>query len=145
MVASSDGWIGVDFDGTLADYSAGWQGPAVLGAPVPEMLARVKRWLADGREVRVFTARVWPLTDVVTEEYTMYLLHHINKPAGNSHREAVEAALAIQQWTRVHFGRALPITCVKDLRMVELYDDRCVQVIANTGQLVGSSSRGIPA
>jgi hypothetical protein len=51
------GWIAVDFDGTLARYD-GWFGPDHLGEPIPAMVDRVKKWIAEGREVRVFTARV---------------------------------------------------------------------------------------
>ena len=50
------GWIGVDLDGTLAHYD-GWYGPAHIGEPVPSMLQRVKSWLDEGVEVRIFTAR----------------------------------------------------------------------------------------
>jgi len=50
------GWIGVDFDCTLAEYH-GWNG-GELGPPIPAMVERVKAWLAEGREVRIFTARV---------------------------------------------------------------------------------------
>ncbi len=32
---SNSGWIGVDFDGTLATYD-GWKGPSVLGEPIPK-------------------------------------------------------------------------------------------------------------
>jgi hypothetical protein len=52
----SEGWIGVDLDGTLAHYSE-WKGPDSIGEPVPLMLARVKEWLAKGLEVRIVTAR----------------------------------------------------------------------------------------
>lgn len=48
------GWIGVDFDGTLAVHGVG---PGVDGAAVPVMLARVKQWVEQGIEVRIVTAR----------------------------------------------------------------------------------------
>ena len=54
---SSRGWIGVDLDGTLAEY-AGWVSEEHIGHPVPMMLERVKAWLAEGKDVRIFTARV---------------------------------------------------------------------------------------
>lgn len=47
---SGPGWIGVDFDGTLAKYPG--------GEPVPLMVMRVKRYLRAGIEVRIVTARV---------------------------------------------------------------------------------------
>lgn len=50
------GWIGVDLDATLAEYH-GW-GDGSIGQPVELMLRRVTGWLAEGREVRIFTARV---------------------------------------------------------------------------------------
>ena len=49
------GWIGVDLDGTLAEYH-GWNGS--IGKPIAPMVDRVKRWLAEGVEVRIMTARV---------------------------------------------------------------------------------------
>ena len=53
------GWIGVDLDGTLAQYD-GFKGCTVIGDPVQVMLARVKKWISEGIEVRIFTARVNP-------------------------------------------------------------------------------------
>ena len=51
------GWIGVDLDGTLAEYT-GWKGIDHVGKPVPAMVKRVKDWIAKGQDVKVFTARV---------------------------------------------------------------------------------------
>ena len=107
----SNGWIGVDLDGTLAHYE-GWQGVAHIGAPIPAMVERVRRWLEEGREVRIFTARV-------------------------SHPDQVDAATeAIGAWCLDHIGVVLPITNVKDYAMIELWDDRAVQVVTNTGEQV---------
>lgn len=119
-----NGWIGVDFDGTLAVYD-GWKGPGELGEPVPEMVERVRRWLAEGRDVRVFTARVY--TD--------------GSPARSV--EATFARHAIADWCNKHLGKVLPITCTKDYGMIELYDDRAVSVEANTGRLLAPSTRGL--
>lgn len=137
------GWIGVDFDGTLADYSAGWQGPSHVGAPIPTMVARVKAWLAEGREVRIFTARIWPTNTVPDGQDAKYHLKTFSQFMTPRERQAYECATAIQAWCKEHIGRVLTITNVKDLGMIELYDDRCVQVVANTGELVGQSSRGL--
>lgn len=49
------GWIGGDLDGTLAESRAG-QG-ACIGKPVGAMVHRIRRWLGEGREVRIFTVR----------------------------------------------------------------------------------------
>jgi hypothetical protein len=120
----SGGWIGVDLDGTLAMYES-WQGPTHIGEPVPAMVERVKRWLAEGREVRIFTARV-------SHDGSMERI-----------REAGAAMSAIKKWTTEHIGRVLPVTNVKDYAMIELWDDRAVQVTPNTGEPVGESTRGL--
>lgn len=109
------GWIGVDLDGTLAEYH-GWQGPTHVGPPVKSMRDRVRKWLNDGLDVRIFTARV----------STIDL----------GERAAVEAA--INHWCAEHLGALLPITCVKDYGMIALYDDRAVSVVQNTGELLAS-------
>jgi len=97
-------WIGVDLDGTLAYYD-GWKGPEVIGPPVEVMLARVKAWQAAGQEVRIFTAR-----------------------AGIPEQIPYVAA-----WLEKHGLGGMLITNVKDMEMMELWDDRCVQVVPNTG------------
>jgi hypothetical protein len=104
---SGRGWIGVDLDGTLAHYD-GWKGPEFehIGAPIPMMLERVKNWLADGRDVRIFTARA----------------------------SIPEQVPPVFEWCRRHLGRTLIVTYQKDIAMVELWDDRAVQVIPNTGK-----------
>ena len=121
---SSEEWIGVDLDGTLATYDH-WKGAAHIGEPVPAMVTRVQRWLDEGREVKIFTARV----------------SHDGTPKRTA--EAQIAAAAISSWSKRHLGKALPITCVKDYAMLELWDDRAVQVHKNTGQPVGTSTRGL--
>lgn len=52
----NDGWIGVDLDGTLAHYDH-FRGEDHVGAPIESMVKRVNAWLAEGRDVRLFTAR----------------------------------------------------------------------------------------
>lgn len=107
------GWIGVDLDGTLAEYH-GWSGKSnTVGAPIPLMVERVKKWLAAGREVRIFTARV---------SYE------------GKHFSQIEVRALIEDFCEEQFGQILPITCTKDLAMLELWDDRAIQVISNTGR-----------
>lgn len=106
------GWIGVDLDGTLAEYK-GWNG-GEIGRPVPAMLARVRDWLDAGKSVRIFTARV----------------SHVN----NSPQEVYRQIQMIDQWCLVNIGKCLPITCEKDYMMIELWDDRCHPVETNTGR-----------
>lgn len=79
------GWIGVDLDGTLAVYG-GWKGPDHIGEPVPAMLERVKKWVADGVEVKIFTARA-------------------NVP---------EQIPPVVDWIRRHVGEELEVTATKD-------------------------------
>lgn len=132
------GWIGVDFDGTLAEYEH-WNGAEHVGAPIAPMVARVKAWLAEGKEVRVFTARCWPYG--VVRPNGKFEAADRMAPLSR-YREASAAVRAIQRWCLEHLGQALIVTCVKDYGMIELYDDRAVQVESNTGRLVGMSTRG---
>lgn len=114
---STKGWIAVDLDGTLAEYH-GWKGERHIGPPIPTMLARVKRWLADGLDVRIFTARI--------------------SADGGDGRDVAEVRGYIERWCAEHIGWVLPITNVKDQGMVTLYDDRCIRVERNTGRLINA-------
>ena len=114
---SDRGWIGVDLDGTLAHYDS-WVSETHIGAPVPLMVERVQRWLAEDREVKIFTARV------------------------SGPNPAVVIA-AIEAWCLEHLGEVVPVTNVKDYAMAELWDDRAVQVEENTGRILGKSRRGL--
>lgn len=138
-----NGWIGVDFDGTLAHYDK-WVSASHCGAPIEKMVDRVKRWLAEGREVRIFTARIWPAL------YSPPGMRGRDTPSQKSvgfvssaDREAEEAIDAVRAWCIKHIGQDLTITCVKDMMMSELYDDRAVQVLPNTGEVVGHSTRNL--
>lgn len=130
------GWIGVDFDGTLATYTK-WEGPTVVGEPIPLMVARVKQWIAEGKDVRIFTARVYPLGLVHTHEVIVPFdaLHMIREVGLLTHNilTAYASVEAIRKWCQLHLGKVLPITCVKDFSMYQLWDDRAVQVESNTG------------
>lgn len=109
---SGRGWIGVDLDGTLARYESG-QGGAFVGEPVTPMVERVRTWLAEGQDVRIFTARV-------------------SEDASPEDRgRQVEL---IEDWCQEQFGQILTITYKKDFSMVELWDDRAVHVEKNTGR-----------
>lgn len=113
---SSMGWIGVDLDGTLAHYE-GWRGVDHIGAPVPLMLDRVKKWRAEGKTVKIFTARVYlPIDSDLARQ-----------------NEVIRVHKTIAAWCLTHIGEVLEVTCTKDYSMVQLWDDRAVQVIPNTG------------
>jgi hypothetical protein len=70
------------------------------------MLERVRFWLKNGFTVKVFTARA----------------------------SIPEAIPPIKRWLAKHGLPELEITNVKDFAMVELWDDRAVQVVQNTGR-----------
>jgi len=127
-MAHIGGWIGVDLDGTLADYQ-GWKNAEHIGEPVPAMALRLRRWLVQGKKVRIFTARVWPLNMIHPED-------RVEQFVGANDREsdAMQAAIHIRKWCEKHFGVVLPITCQKDFAMTELWDDRAVQIEPNTGR-----------
>lgn len=111
------GWIGVDFDGTLSRYD-GWVSETHCGDPIPAMVARVRQWLSEGKEVRVFTARV-----------------AARKNLDGTDRDLSHIVEAIQDWCEKHVGARLPVTNTKDYGMIELWDDRAVGIETNTGQI----------
>lgn len=111
------GYIMVDLDGTLAFYESGNFDPMVVGPPIPVMVERVKGWLKDGYDVRIFTARVCPGQRTVGEILAI--------------RKVIKA------WCIEHLRRSLPITAYKDYGCVAIYDDRAVRVEHNTGRLIG--------
>ncbi len=100
-------WIGVDLDGTLAYYD-GWKGKDHIGDPIPSMLYRVKKWVDEGVRVKIFTARAC-IPDQIPP---------------------------VHQWLVKQNLPKLEVTCSKDLLMLELWDDRCVQVVSNGGVAV---------
>jgi phosphoserine phosphatase len=112
---SYEKWIGVDLDGTLTE-DTGWRGPSHFGRLIIPMFDRVIRWLALGRKIKIMTARANP-----------------------SELDYSEKMLYLKAWIKETFGEdasLIDITCSKDLNMVELWDDRCVQVEKNTGRRI---------
>ncbi len=116
----SKGYIGVDFDGTLA-FQGGRDWPE-CGAPVPAMLERVKQWLAEGKNVRIITARAFLEYDCLSNSI---LLNQ-------------EEISKVENWCLEHLGVKLPVTCCKDYEMLALWDDRAVQVVNDTGESLES-------
>jgi len=108
-------WIGVDLDGTLAEY-IGWKGPEHIGKLIPVMAKRIKKWVEDGKRVKIMTARVSPISC------------QFNKI------EQKEVQLIIKNWLVDNLGFPLEITHEKDYGMTDLWDDRAIQVIPNTGK-----------
>jgi len=104
-------WIGVDLDGTLARDLGSTRGDEI-GSPIEPMLVRVQKWIAEGRTVKIFTARA------------------------SSPRQVA----AIKEWLVSCGLPELEVTNVKDQRMIELWDDRCVQVTTNLGEPIGKKA-----
>ncbi len=111
------GTVLVDLDGTLAMYDSTFD-PRHIGDPIAPMVDRVHKWLLMGYVVKVFTARANPRSYRSREDFD------------NTIR-------LIQDWTEAHIGQRLEVTCEKDFSVVEIWDDRAVQVQPNTGQIVG--------
>jgi len=104
---SSGPWFGVDLDGTLAV----WDSRSTLdriGPPVPAMVDYVRRMIANGIRVKIFTARAADPAQIPK----------------------------IQAWLVQNGLPDLEITNVKDYQMERLYDDRAVRVEANTGRIL---------
>lgn len=100
----SKGYHAVDLDGTIATHTSNGS----VGKPISAMVERVKKLLADGKDVRIFTARKFDTT---------------------------ETRQAIESWCEEHIGKVLPITNVKHPGMRAFYDDKGVSVVKNTGEL----------
>ncbi len=108
-------WIGVDLDGTMAQYE-GWKGAGHIGAPIHAICERIRALLKAGETVKVFTARMSVPTQVP---------------------EFIESWT---EWSQLQFGQVLEATCSKDYAMIELWDDRAVAVEAGTGRFLSPSS-----
>ena len=101
------GWIGVDLDGTLADYKV-WKGLEYIGKPVPTMKKRVLNWIAMGYTIKIVTARASETSGIPP----------------------------VVRWLKDNGFPPLEVTNKKDFQMIELWDDRAIQVISNTGKPV---------
>lgn len=150
---STSGWIGVDLDGTLAEYN-GWQGIDHIGKPIPKMVNRVKKWLSEGVQVKIFTARLHAHgTQLIGDHSSTIneinnLRYQYNESVKNKQPDStllervssleksmrVDIITPIQDWCEEHIGVRLEVTDRKDFGMTELWDDRAVQIIPNTGE-----------
>jgi hypothetical protein len=101
------GWIGIDLDGTLARADT-LSGTSKIGAPIPKMVSLATRLVRDGVSVKIFTARASDASQVDM----------------------------IHRWLNENGLPEFEVTNVKDFDMIRLYDDRAVQVITNTGEIV---------
>jgi len=101
--------ISVDLDGTLAKYHE-FISETHIGDPIPLMLFRVQRWIAQGKDVVIFSARA----------------------------RTPEAIKAIEDWTEKHCGKRLRATNIKETTFEVMYDDRAIRIKTNTGKILSS-------
>jgi hypothetical protein len=87
----------------------------VIGDPIPNVVNRMKKYLREGKIVKIFTARVGPPT--TDSEVTQFIY-------------------ALDTWCNKVFGHTLPVTCTKDRFVQEIWDDRAIQVVPNTGEIL---------
>jgi len=101
------GWIAIDFDGTLVRYDERY-GTSRIGAAIESTVIRLQQWLDMGIEVRVFTARA----------------------------TAPELVPPVQDWLEQHGLPRLAVTHRRDYDLMQVWDDRAIQVETNTGELL---------
>lgn len=102
------GWFGIDLDETLAFYS-GPAGNTPIGPAILEIMVIAKRWLREGKDVRLFTARAGFANEVPK----------------------------IEAWLLEHELQDMQITNVKSHGMVILLDDKAREIVGNTGIIIG--------
>jgi ribonuclease J len=101
-------WIGIDLDGTLAYYDGIWRGMEHIGEPIKPMIEFVTDLLAQGKKIKIFTARA-------KNKDTIPYIH---------------------KWLKENDLPEFEVTNEKDFGMIMLYDDRCNQVVTNSGEIV---------
>lgn len=102
----------VDLDRTLAKYD-GWKGAHVIGEPIKPMLELVKKWLREGKTIKIFTARA-------------------NRPDNIQY---------VDEWLVDNGIGGLEVTNIKGEDLFCIFDDRCVQVEPNTGKILGDINK----
>ena len=143
------GWYGFDLDGTLAKYDK-WEGIDHIGEPVKPMVDLIKKMHAEGKVVKILTARVSHRHNVNTDpslgpdgpkdiydgeqSVSTFARHDDGTPACAVKRKY--ASDFIREWCEANLGFIPEITHEKDHLMLELYGDRVKQVVPNEGLLV---------
>ena len=143
------GWYGFDLDGTLAKYD-GWKGIDHIGEPVKPMVELIRRMHDEGKVVKIVTARVAPrkLEDgtvglesamISSEDMRQFYNGKDDNPFENGYVTHVRlnAKEVVAYWCSNNLGFIPEITHQKDHLMLNLFDDRVVQVEPNTGRIVG--------
>lgn len=112
---NEESYAAFDLDATLAEYLKEHSGNTPIGQVVAPMYQKILWYLLQGIKCKLFTARAGFLSEV----------------------PKIEAWL--QENDKQYPGLAeLEITNVKSHKMLVLYDDRAVQIMPNTGMMIGS-------
>lgn len=122
------GWVGFDLDGTLAEYH-GWVSVHNIGSPIEPMIQILFDHIVIGNDCRIFTARIYREIELLSSPF----LTDTRKKELIT--EIHQTKIAIKQWLYKLGLPNLPVTCIKDMSMSLLYDDRCRQVETNTGKI----------
>jgi len=113
-LAKQKPWIGVDYDGTMVTHPSFVDPNDHGGKVVPKMRDRVVRWCMQGRRVKIMTAR-----------------------AANTNPNREQDIAPIRQHLKDNYPEVchnLEITAEKDYGMIELWDDRAIGIIRDTGE-----------
>ncbi len=113
MFEEKESWVGFDLDRTMARRVKG-DDHKTIGEPIHRMIDLAKSYIASGKKVKIFTARV----------------------ASDDAADVQMQVEMISAFSLKHFGKVLEITCIKDRFCIRIYDDIARQVIPNTGNLV---------
>lgn len=103
------GWIGFDWDGTLVRHERSEGFLRSKPVPIEPMMALFKRYIAEGKNVRIVSARAC---------------------------ERAGQVLIRRELDYLGITQVIPITNQKDLDMIVLYDDSAKQVVRNEGVLL---------
>ena len=141
------GWYGFDLDGTLAKYDK-WEGIDHIGDPVKPLVDLIRKMHAEGRVVKILTARVAPRANAeykdrekcAPPDYVMEAdrSDYVIPWAENMYLSLDKwgAREFVIDWCLKNLGFLPEITHEKDHLMLELYDDHVKQIVPNEGLLV---------
>lgn len=106
----------VDFNGTLVHHERGGKvvdddGKVYIGPPIPGMVARVRKLLDRGTEVRIMCGTV-----------------------GEGGPKGEAMAKAIRAWCKEHLGRELEPTGTITTKCLMIWNDKAKEVIRNEGR-----------
>lgn len=106
----------VDFNGTLVHHERGGKvvdddGTVHIGEPIPRMVEKVKKLLAQGMTVKIMCGTV-----------------------GEGGPKGEKMAAAIREWTREHLGEECEPTGTVTTRCLMIWNDKAKEVVRNAGR-----------